>query len=1163
MKPQDGKDLREQRSASAALRREIRARFGWLNGGPVIDGRVKVKLGKGGGVLWLGFRQDGQIHPFTQTVSPEQIKGALAAPDRLRAQFPRALPKEVGEFDAWANSMTAVPRLLLRAKGKHLPRALESPEFPVTNTVRHRAAKITAPYPHLKPLVEALVWRTPHNEKLVVADLRKLGKIAAALNGATPVLRAQAEAREHPESRILEAQVWMLRLAELAPVDQVNQLLQMIAHPDLQLPLAAIERVPLGKIDDWIESAFAQKRKARRSKQSAKEQSSGAKMPVLPEVKNGETESFKILHIAVRLAQLQKSLVRRFLELFLLVYPIEVLARHRDWWNAWEELVPWLVQAKETGPDGCSRSSLRWLRARRNELANTRLRFLHANDLEEMCVRVAGRSNVFRDVLGFLREVPVIGMRQCRAELLKYLQNAELTPTLLKEIAAFLRKNPPCEVRDFGPWAPLIRGVRWVQPEEALKAFRGDQELVRVYFESIGVLLEAGSESVDTPAAEGLPPFVRGTRDSQKSAAYFLAFEKCKDFEDPTEWGDSDCWDVLDLVIERTEQDPVAAPGTFLRFQKLTDGLYGEERRAALALLRCLCRADDPELQNHLLDEPGSRTLKHLTGLLAKKGAEVPGLPRASGVPARWMDRYPERFHRHLKALRSFMPAGEGERRASAILGKDFPDQQKLKEELTHVEAALQTSESPRMAARAAKLRSWIANPRQPGDIRIRNLERKLDAAVRETRIAKWTELIVDQAKVRYTRVLAGFGQLDAWLQSSSLAPHVIGLGELDKDERRHPLRVIKHLTQFDFRHWPENRAFIERMEAKGLRLQPWLDDISESSFAFADRGRIKVALEDEPLEILDMGRHFDTCLSPGGCNYFSVYSNLSDVNKRIVYGRIGGKVHARCLLAVSDEGTVLVFHPYSHSNGERFREIITGFAERLADKMGTIVTPTGNVSCLVSPEWYDDGAIDVGSRFGFLRDGSRFRRQLHNIRTTELRERLFEEIGKLDALTLPYLLQLPEFAVRPELILPLMKEVRTAERHLPIAIRLRAAEIAGAAGEWDYALRVLKEHGVALVRQERNLRTHWSTLWMMACAAPSSALRLLQELRPGNVRSWRDEKDRLRMLAMAEASYRLHRPNLARQLFERLDELGVTGEHFDGVDSEHITERLGALSRS
>ena len=1132
MKPQEGKELRKQRSATAALKREIGARFGWLNGAPAVRPGAGIDLANG--IRWVRFRKDGEIHPHTVTITESDVRLAVRSPGELRVQFPRALPKLVGDVDSWAAQRLAIPGLL--RKLNVLPDILHSGSaLPLTNSARHRAAQITNQHSNLRFLVSALLWRTPHDEKLVLADLRKLRKIAPALDKLLPTL---AMAQKSDEAT-LETQIWMLRLAELAPPEDVNPFLDLIPHPGLAESISAMERISL----DGAQSRVLNQQKPPKSVKD----------------KNSVPEANRFFEAGIRLAKGEKVEARRFLRLFSNVYPEEHLEDLAIWWKRWRELQRSFKQLRKRSPELTS-EQLNIIASNCRVLQDTRLKFPRIRDIEPL-IRSMTRLPIYPLVARLLELVPsVLDGRYCGLELLKHWENCRPQPRVLRELERFLRFHPPARLSDFGPWAELIRGTRWFVPESIGNVLE-DNELIPIYFDAIHALIISGSNSIETPAADGLGPIVRKARDPFLAMELFLAFEKAASHGVIEDWWYEET--VLTAVLEQNT-DPASVVETFKGFDRLSDNLYGKGLEAGLSILEKLRHASELELQKQLLEEADCKTLAHLTRLVTVADGSIPDLPVASKASAPWMHRYPAEFGEHLKALRSFLPNGEAQKRAAAILGKDFPDPEELQRELDHVLASSARAPSEKLTRRAAKLRGWIERPRIPSAVRLKNLERKLIAAVRQTRLEKWRSTIHEQASARLTQTLPGFQHRDKWLASPRLTPHVLGIAEMDKSRQRHPLWVLRHFDHYDFRNEPANRKFVARLEAKGLDLGPWLDGIGTQTFLSNEKASLHLSLEDDPLEILEMGQHFRTCLSPDGCNYFSVYANLSDINKRIVYGRTNGKVRSRCLLAISEEGTVLVFHPYSHESWTQFREAITAFAEHLAGEMGTVVTPQGTVANLVGPDWYDDGSIDVGSRFGFLREGSAFRNELAKIDPSQFRQRLFEEITTLDALTLPYLLHLDEFTQRPELVLPLFPEIQDNEEFLLVETLLRAAELGWRAGESDYSLTLLRRHGPGLLLREPNFYLHWSTLWMLAQHEPSRALKILKKLRPRGVRSWNNETDRTRLLAGAESYYQLRRPNMARQLFQKLADRDIIEDYHYGGDSlpaDFVGERLAELS--
>jgi hypothetical protein len=133
----------------------------------------------------------------------------------------------------------------------------------------------------------------------------------------------------------------------------------------------------------------------------------------------------------------------------------------------------------------------------------------------------------------------------------------------------------------------------------------------------------------------------------------------------------------------------------------------------------------------------------------------------------------------------------------------------------------------------------------------------------------------------------------------------------------RHNRRALTELLRHEVRgerSWarglPANQAFLESLSACGLDAQAWLGPRSRSLATRA--GRLLVYVADDPLEILQMGNLFGTCLSADGCNAHAAVAAAVEVNKRVLYLRDPrGRVQGRRLLALTREGEVLGFHSY------------------------------------------------------------------------------------------------------------------------------------------------------------------------------------------------------------------------------------------------------------
>jgi hypothetical protein len=133
----------------------------------------------------------------------------------------------------------------------------------------------------------------------------------------------------------------------------------------------------------------------------------------------------------------------------------------------------------------------------------------------------------------------------------------------------------------------------------------------------------------------------------------------------------------------------------------------------------------------------------------------------------------------------------------------------------------------------------------------------------------------------------------------------------------RHNRRVLTELLRHEVRgdrSWarglPANQAFLEVVSAHGLDVQAWLAQRSRSLVTRA--GRLLAYVADDPVEVLQMGNLFGTCLSADGCNAHAAVAAAVEVNKRVLYLRDArGRVQGRRLLALTREGELLGFHSY------------------------------------------------------------------------------------------------------------------------------------------------------------------------------------------------------------------------------------------------------------
>jgi hypothetical protein len=443
--------------------------------------------------------------------------------------------------------------------------------------------------------------------------------------------------------------------------------------------------------------------------------------------------------------------------------------------------------------------------------------------------------------------------------------------------------------------------------------------------------------------------------------------------------------------------------------------------------------------------------------IASARGVRVRSQPSRDGALPAWCAEYPAALHEVLAALASCDE--DAEDTAARILANDLPSDASLREEI----AAIERKSGPRAAhldRRLAMLRSRLAAPRATlSTARLAKLASKLERAADRARWSAWSAAH-GEACARAVSDLLGVDPCPAWAESDVGLRIIAGALELDEPHRALAIRMLRLRAgppPWDLRDAPENDAVLRALVARGIDPRPWIDGIGSIEATLARGGALSLALEDDPLEIFQMGERFSTCLSIGGGNFFSVFANAADIDKRVLYARdADGNVCGRCLLALDDDGHVLSFHPYAHGVvGEaELSKHVGAFTQALATRMGTVSAACGRVRARVASDWYDDGPRDFAAQFSFLSTGSTFVKALETATPPEVTKLATDAFAPhaLDAVTIPLVLSLPAIANRPELALPLIALLEKLGGHFSDSLRVTIARLAHAAGDLDRA---------------------------------------------------------------------------------------------------------------
>jgi len=330
-----------------------------------------------------------------------------------------------------------------------------------------------------------------------------------------------------------------------------------------------------------------------------------------------------------------------------------------------------------------------------------------------------------------------------------------------------------------------------------------------------------------------------------------------------------------------------------------------------------------------------------------------------------WFDQYPTQFYDALFSLEStFKDAASI---ADSVLGTDFPNQAKLKAQIGPIEAKIARDDtSPelreRLVVRLQNLRKYLVGREPVSAARLENLQKKLHARVDHEVIQRFISSGSALASKALKRKF-GVGKLVDKLLTSPYEMILAEILRLPKHDRTLGLRLLFE-TQGEstkcFESDPANATFVEKLQSLGINSQPWIESETWEERT-ADGKPYRLFLTDSVADYLLMGFHFQTCLTPGSCNFFSAISNAVDVNKKVLYGKTAdGKVIGRCLFALNNSGNVLTFHRYQHEEKSGFKEAVGRYLENLTIKMNNEVSTEAKVSSLVSRRWYHDAAEEV-----------------------------------------------------------------------------------------------------------------------------------------------------------------------------------------------------------
>ncbi|HSH01652.1 MAG TPA: hypothetical protein VLL52_03975 [Anaerolineae bacterium] len=597
--------------------------------------------------------------------------------------------------------------------------------------------------------------------------------------------------------------------------------------------------------------------------------------------------------------------------------------------------------------------------------------------------------------------------------------------------------------------------------------------------------------------------------------------------------------------IQLAHQLTLPHPDTFGQiFTRLRDSNYNQDDYQFTLdhIIPLLTSANWPALFHYLITSPQHKQLWPFIdqlNLLHRHHLLLPPPPYPAPHQLQfpdWVLNYPPHFHDNLTLLNAITPSAATI--ADRILGTNFPLPQNLQRQIDALQAKLDTH--PHLQKQIDKLQQRLTTPTSISPTRVHNLQHKLHQTIHLLIFDQWQKQITPQLHQLIYQQLnldpATHPTLPPWLFAPRQLTIFAKLPDLSPQFQQLAHRLFHTRLgppPWDLRHDPANAHFLDQLRHKRVNVDAWLNPPPPQTVVGANGRSLTLAISQDPLDIFHMGTPFDTCLSPGNANFFSVFANAADINKQVLFLRDQqGQIVGRCLLALNDDGHLLTFNPYCHDSEFKFDQTVGQFARDLVLQLGTAAIPDGHISPLIAPDWYDDGSVDLAQQFTFLNEDAPFRHSLKDIPLDQFVPTLIHNFHPLplNEFSLPLIIAIDELDERPQLIAPLLPYLRQT-KNMPHQTWVKTIDLAHQIDATPFVHWALRHHIIPFLLDNRISWPDETIMDLITDMNPSLALRILRHGRPYGVHNDEDEHDNYRRQLLAQTHRQLNRHHLANRL--------------------------------
>lgn len=786
---------------------KLKRHLGWTAGFPL--------PGEPGQLTWLVPDAAEQTGLRAVRVGREALSRAQRTANELRRDFPRVLPKLVGDPSAWRERVDRV--LTLVKPSVHADRPLPADLFAIDGMhdreVCALARETLRVRPSLERTIAALSWAHAVDQRGVAGGLRWVAAHGEELERVTRLL----DEEEGP--RLLHM---LVRLACRVGGPEVAPLLHWLSDE-------RVHRTPTSGADEFSGALLAAVRRKKTKRKS------------YPTERPAAEATKPLTRWVFWLGVQDPRIARRALRLFQSTAPDSLLDDWQRWWCDLDEAVRPVAKRLQIKGDAPERA----LSDAAARLVSLRGRVPPPLKLGKYLARLQAESGPvaerrYRACVATLDALPDALAPAARTWFFMHWaalaeENRDHSARLLHLLSSFRTYLHGVEARadvSLRPWGKVIHrtdgGASEVYgvDDEILDELKS-RTAIAGFFEALRLVHAALEAGVDDDAADNLVALMKRTADPHRASAMFLQLQR-RGLHDVHLYG------LWDASVSMTADDISEYGAVVGELKRLRDDHEMDLGKGFLLLVQAFSDGQCLDLLRRMLLAGEGRRIRLAScrwALLRAVGAHRglrPQPHRPVGRLPGWAREYPRALQSSIRKLIAVHT--DAEKAAGAVLGKDFPRRAALEGELSVLErkAAERDTVDVRVRTRMVNLRRRLDSKPRVSDARVAKLDAKLARVTDHAAFSAWERQLEDRTAHAVPRFLE-VEEPPEWSREPRHLTLFPAIADLGPNSRALALRLLRARSgdgPWDLRDAPKNRRFIARLEARGVLMGAWVDGL-------------------------------------------------------------------------------------------------------------------------------------------------------------------------------------------------------------------------------------------------------------------------------------------------------------------------------------------------